>query len=235
MACSSRRTEAGYATVAAVAFSLAIGLIAAALIGRSGAEFAAARSELARTRAEYALAGDHEAAAFTLAQSLGAGPLAWRMEDGAEVLAQGEASKLALARASALPNEVFRRLGVDDPDQLRGRLDELTGAPQAPVSALTRADAARGWRSCARWLISAYGAAQSLPARPPAEPAMGGLSAHAGELWLVRIRRPDGWSDERLVRMTGDLGHPSAPIERAFSRSPDEGTPCPAMQDDASA
>lgn len=224
--------DGGYATVAATCFSLALGLVAAAVTARAAAEYGAARSDLARTRSQYALAGGQEAAALALSRSNASQPLAWRLEgspEGMEARAEPEVGKLSLAAAARLDDAVLQRLQVGDGPALRERLRALAAASEVQPSAVEGADSAPLWKVCSRSFISPIGRAKTLPQPSRGAPETGDVWGHAGEVWRLKVSVPGGWSDDRLVRLTGDSAHPAATIERHLVRTGTRSAQCDAI------
>ncbi|HWW26850.1 MAG TPA: hypothetical protein VNZ85_13235, partial [Caulobacter sp.] len=121
MACcrTEARDDAGYATAAALTVSLAIAILAAALVARGVATLKLARADYRRSQAEYALSGAHVLAVARLLNSSGSGRLAWSIGEldpqGVSLLAEPEAPKLALAAAAGLDEKTLAALGARDP------------------------------------------------------------------------------------------------------------------------
>lgn len=218
MACSRPASaEQGYATPAAIVISLSLAIITTAVSERSLAELDLARADMARTQAELALDGAQQQAALALITAPRAAPQRWSLQTGGlsiDVLAEPEASKLNLALAAEMDDAALARLGVRDPDALRGRLKALL-ARDDDVR-LGGVDAAPLWARCARSWISAAGAAVALPsARTP----IGDGSGRLGEVWRIRVSSDTGWVDDRTVRFTGDLSHPARTIRRGLFKT----------------
>lgn len=233
MACSAGssapdRADAGYATAAAALTALALSLVVSAVMGASLTDLRAARAALDRTRAEAALDGAQQMAAAALLDDGAPTRLRWLVptSSGAvEILAEPEAPKLALAAAADLSDADLRALAPGNAAALRPRLRALAlaGASAADIG---RLGATPLWRSCAASLISPYGRGQSLALSAAATPSQGRFSWRAGEVWRLRALAPDGWADDRIVRLTGDAEHPAAIIERVFVRGQRGGEPC---------
>jgi hypothetical protein len=199
--------------VAAIAVSLGLALVSAALMARSVAALRGARAEFERVQAEYQLAGDQQRAALALITDASAG----------SVRAEPEAGKIDLATAAALDTEVLSRFGVANPGRLSSWLRAASLEPTSPAD-LVNADRARLWKLCAPMLISAFGRASSLSA--PVEVRATGAGARLGEVWRFSARTSNGWTDERIVRFTGEPRRPAAVIWRRFYRAGTGGESC---------
>lgn len=197
----------GYASVAAVATSLSLAVVVVALMSRSVGSLKAARSDFARAQAEFQLAGDQRRAALAMVTRSGLPP-------GAEP----EAAKINLATASALDAETLSRFGVKDPGALSARLLAASSAPTSPAD-LVAADEARTWKACAPAAISAFGQARTLAAPSGSVPVPQASTSHLGEIWRLTAHSAEGWTDERIVRFTGEPQRPAAIIWRRFYRS----------------
>ncbi len=211
-------SAAGYASVAAVAVSLSLAVIVVALMSRSVVAMKSARADFARTQAEYQLAGDQQRTALAMVAGKG-------VSTG---LAEREAGKISLATAATLDAATLSRFGVQDPDRLAAWLLEASIKPTSPAD-LVAADKAALWRVCAPAAISAFGQAKVL-----APPSGGGSgfsapSSRLGEVWRLAARTADGWTDERIVRFTGEPQRPAAVIWRRFYRSARGGESCAAI------
>ncbi len=225
MACSGidpprMRAKGGYATASAITVSMSVALVASALSGLAGEQLRSARNDLRRLQTEYALAQAHRTLAVALMKNDRTGRLEWRLDAGigtVAAMAEPESAKLGYGKAAALDNVALARLGVADPDGLRARLkaEIADGASRTPVRDL---DQAALWRTCAASLVSRYGAATVLAKPKIAAPNTRRFSWRGGEVWRVRLTAPDGWSDERIERFTGNPRQPAAVIERSFSR-----------------
>jgi hypothetical protein len=212
-------TSDGYATAAAAVVSLAIALVAAAVTGASVEALRSARADLARTQAEYGLAGAQTDAAITVASSKGGGRFLWTLQTvagPAEALAEPEAPKLGLKAAASLDGATLDRFGVADPEALKARLSAIAGTGADPA-AVGRADPSPVWRSCAASAISPLGLAPKLGLTKTAPPQTALGVFRGGEVWRIRLSM-GGWVDDRLVRFTGSAGRPFAVIARRFHR-----------------
>ena len=221
--------QAGYATVAALGVSLAVALLAGALVLRGVSALKLARADFRRSQAEYALSGAQVLATMKLLNSSGAGRLAWSAGglDGREVamLAEAEGGKLSLAAAALLDDKALTLLGAADPGQARGRLMGLDPASATPDQ-VEAADAGVGWRVCAASAISPWGAAKALRLDAVRAPNQEPGGARAGQVWRISATTSDGWTDERIVRLIGRAETPSAVIWRRFGRGAGRGVTC---------
>lgn len=213
MACFPLRGRDGYASVAAITVSLGLALVAAALMARSVAALRGASAEFERVQAEYQLAGEHQRAALALITDASVG----------SVQAEPEAGKIDLATAAALPPSVLARFGVADTTRLSGWLQAASLEPTSPAD-IVDADPAPLWKLCAPKLISTFGQASSLSALAGARRK--GEGARLGEVWRLSARASDGWTDERIVRFTGEPRRPAAVIWRRFYRAGTGGESC---------
>ncbi|WP_165189871.1 hypothetical protein [Caulobacter soli] len=231
MACcrAEDQGDGGYATAAALAVSLAIAILAAALVMRGVAALKLARADYRRSQAEYALSGAQMLAATKLLNGSGPGRLAWSVGglDVREVslLAEAEAPKLRLALASDLDDKTLIGLGAVDPGGARQRLAGLEAKTAAPDQ-IQAADDGRGWRACAASAISPWGAAKVVSLGGTRQPVEEPGGARAGQVWRIRASTEDGWMDERIVRLIGRAEKPSAVIWRRFGRGVGKGVTC---------
>ncbi|WP_312165809.1 hypothetical protein [Phenylobacterium sp.] len=211
----------GYATPAAAVISLALALVVGAGMARALAELRITRAELSRTQEEYKLAAAHNGAMLMIATSARPPPYRWTIATlgaAVDILAEPEHTKLGLGAVSDLSDEELTRFGVD-PIQLRSRL-----AGMSLVTGdvwVSDADAGATWRACAPSVISPFGRAGALPAHVYSEPEGGKQDGfwRAGEVWRIRAVSPEGWADERIVRLTGNGLRPGAIIARRLSRA----------------
>lgn len=221
--------QAGYATVAALGVTLAVALLASALVLRGLSALKLARADFRRSQAEYALSGAQMLATTKVLNSSGAGRLAWSAGglDGRDVavMAEAEGGKLALSAAAILDDKTLIRLGAADPSRTRGRLAALDPAIATPDQ-IEVADAGAGWRACAASAISPWGAAAALHLDPAQAPNLEPGGARAGQVWRIRATTSDGWTDERIVRLIGRAETPSAVIWRRFGRGAGRGMTC---------
>lgn len=236
MACSpddigQADAEAGYATAAAAMIALALSVVVSAVVGASLTDLRASRAAMDRTRTETALDGALQVAIVGLLESGGNSRLRWMVPTplgAVEVLAEPEAEKLALVTAADLEGGEFPGLGETDMAAIRPRLRALalSGGGAADVARLYGSPL---WRACASSVISPYGRATSLSLSEAAAPATGRFSWRAGEVWRLRALSPDGWADDRIVRLTGDAQRPAAIVERVLVRGQRGGEPCRAI------
>lgn len=223
MACSRAepRQDEGYATAAALMVSLAVAILAAALVMRGVAALKLARADFRRSQAEYALSGAQALALAQVLNTAGAGRLAWSMggldEASIQVLAEAEAPKLRLEAAGGLDETILARLGAAEPDQARRRLAVLDGQAATPDQ-IEDADYSPAWRACAASAISPWGAARTLALHPTQAPVRETGGARAGQVWRLRASTHDGWTDERIVRLIGRAKSPGGMIWRRFEK-----------------
>jgi hypothetical protein len=208
--------------------ALALSLMVSAVMAASLTDLRAARAALERTRVEAALDGAQQTAVAALLDAGAPARLRWFVQTSrgaVEILAEPEAPKLALAAAADLPDADLQALAQGAGATLRPRLRALAlaGASAADVA---RLGVTPVWRACAASLISPYGQSPTLALSAAIMPTQGRFSWRAGEVWRLRALAPDGWADDRIVRLTGDAEHPAAIIERIFVRGQKGGEPC---------
>lgn len=231
MACcrAENPSDGGYATAAALAVSLAIAILAAALVMRGVAVLKLARADYRRSQAEYALSGAQVLAVARLLDSSRSGRLAWSLggldPQDVALLAEPEAPKLALAASGNLDDKTLAALGAIDPEQARLRLARLEAASATPDE-IEAVDGGDVWRACAPSAISPWGRAQAVSLGATREPDQEPGGARAGQVWRVRASTHDGWTDERIVRLIGRAQSPSAIIWRRFGRGAGKGVTC---------
>ncbi|MBO9709872.1 MAG: hypothetical protein J7521_16850 [Caulobacter sp.] len=199
--------EAGYVSGAAMAVTLAVALVAAALTVRGTASLRAARADFGRAQVELALAGDQEKAAMALG----------RNERSGSVLVELEGDKLSAAVA-ADDLDLLRRLGAADPSRLSSWL-RAADRPRSPAE-IAAADSGDVWKICGPRLVSFLGRAATLGSSTPIDRPL------AGQVWRLTARGQGGWTDERVVRFTGQREQPVAVIWRRFYRVNEEGGTC---------
>jgi hypothetical protein len=220
VACSrtEQSSEAGWATAAAITVCLGLALGAAALSALASTELAGARRSLERLQAEFAFDDAQKTAALAVLKADQSTRLQWRLTikaGGFEALAEPEAAKLSPEAAAALDEDAFARLGAADPRALRERLARVADHD----ADLRDLDSSPVWSGCAASLVSPFGLARQLTPSPAArQPEELKLDLRPGEVWRLRIRGADGWTDDRLVRFTGDALRPVAVIRRTFTR-----------------
>ena len=208
---------AGYASVAAVAVSLSLAVVVAALMSRSVVALRSARADFARAQAELQLAGEQRRAALAMISNAGT-------PSGAQL----ETTKISLATAAELDTETLSRFGVRDPGRLSAWLREASAAPTSPAD-LVAADEARTWKACAPVAISAFGQARALTPPGGGGSSSSGATSRLGQVWRLTAHASNGWTDERIVRFTGESQRPAAVIWRRFYRSQKEGESCAAI------
>jgi hypothetical protein len=204
-----------------------------AVMVRSGAELSRARADLERTKAEYALDGAAATAEIALLQSRPAERYAWTLSNSLgtfQILAEAEAPKLGLKVANALDESLVSSLGVTDRAGLQSRLAALADR-RAPGPEIAGADLAAGWKACGRSLVSPWGLQSAAHLARSVEPDLAGDSPRLGEVWRIRSISARGFTDDRIVRLTGDPAHPAAVVERRLYRSSDKGETCDRFAD----
>ena len=228
--CRSAPDDAGYATPAALVFSLALALVGAAMVGRSVMALRLSRADFERTRAEYDMAGAQLAAAAAVVRSNVTGPYHWTFTtDGGwiDAIAEREADKLSLSAASVIADATLADFGVKDPAALKSRLADAQ-ASNGQVVNLASLDDADLWRACAATMASPFGEQTTFTYQAPSEPGPGPKPAswRIGETWRIRVTTTAGWRDDRIVRFTGDARHPVAVVVRRVSRGEGDGGRC---------
>lgn len=229
---SPDRHDDGYATVAAATMALALGIVATAVVGVGVADLRLARADARATKVELGLAGAQVAAVGALLTRASAPRLRWRASSDlgtVTVLAEAEARKLSLGSAAALDDDALGRLGVTDAEGLRRRLRAIAQTKGAPALSLDALDSGPLWRACASMLISPYGRGRTLQAAAPVEPQPTQAPSPPGSVWRMRVSGPSGWSEDRIVRLTGDEHRPAAVLERRLSKTSSGGEPCAAV------
>jgi len=223
------KTSAGFATSAATLASLAISLVVAAVVASAISQLRLAQAQMTEAKVQAALDGAHRRAAMALMEPGRTIQVHWAIATSsgdAEAVAESEGAKLSLAAASKLEPDQLQRLGVSDPSELRSRLVALAAAPSAQGLDLYSADDAAIWRACARSIVSPYGG-DRLPTA--AQKSSGGPDPNgrrAGEVWRIRLTLT-GWTDDRVVRFTGDTHSPVGVIARRFYRWSPAAEHCP--------
>lgn len=234
MVCSVRPdppddSQAGFATPAAAAICLALATTIAAVMTMAATAQRAAARDLRRTQSEFFLAGARLMVAQTLIGSSNVGRVRWTLSapgEDLEVVAEPEAAKLSLGQAASRAGPLGAMLSAITPGSLSSTLQGLVARPVVSAGDIANADASPAWRLCARSLISRDGQATDLPSEPPAQPMPGPTNWRAGQLWRFRITDPEGWTDDSVVRLTGDSGHPIAVVSRRFTHSGPMGDRC---------
>lgn len=214
--------EDGYATAAATMIALSLSLVAAATVSAGVSSLSLARKELKRTQVEMTLNAAHSETIFTLLTQASAPRLGWTIATDSgpvDILAERETIKLPLKDAASLGDDQFAKLGVVDAERLRARLRALNAGGSTQDLNLADLDTAVDWRACAASMISAYGRGATFALQEPKTPSPTLTSSPPGDLWRVRASSGGLWFDERVVRLTGDVRHPAAIIERRSGRS----------------
>ena len=230
--------DEGFATPAAVVVSLGVALVATAVTGSAIAELKLARADYDRSQVESRLDGAQAIAILAVISGGASTRMRWTIASGdgtVDVLAEPEAAKLSLNAAADLDSATLSRLAVSDTGDLKARLKQLTASRTADQD-LASLDASPIWRACARSLIAVHGAATKPPVLKARAPVQNQVAWRIGEVWRIRVtggelgaRSSDRWTDERIVRFTGDAEHPAAIVDRRFGRSGKEGDPCDAI------
>ena len=227
------RADAGFATPAATAVSLALAIIAGAMTAVSTGSLGLARGDYRAMVAKYGLAGAQEQAALTVLTNGAGGPLRFSLvteSGGVEVIAEPEASKLGLDSVDALTGSGLTRMGVADAGELRARLNVLA-TREASDFAVADADEAPLWRRCARSWLSPYGRATALVPFKTLVPGHGRSTSRLGEVWRLRASS-GGWVDDRIVRFTGDPSRPAGVIERRLAKGDAGSNRCEGILDE---
>lgn len=216
----------GYATVSALVLSMAIALVVAGSMAVAGADLKAARRDLQRVQQEAWFDSVHLRAAYRIATSTGGHRVGWQDSwEGSdyEVLAEPEAGKASARDVSAdWDDAVFRALGVS-PDRVRPLLASLQSRERDD---LLEIDPAPAWRSCILSLVSPIGSGSSADLMAPVGPGNAEIDWRTGQLWRIRIRAASGWTDDRLVRWSGDGRAPVYVIDRQLYRLRESSVPC---------
>lgn len=226
--------EDGYATPAAAVICMAIAVVAAAVTARGLSELRIAKAELARTQAEYVLAGAHDSAVAAISTSAGPPPYRWNLlavGETLQVTAEPERGKLSALAAAVLSDAILTAFGVADAEHaaLRRRLESLPASRS--LAWIADQAEARTWRECGPAFVSPYGVGRDLVVPVYAEPMpiQTAGSWRAGEVWRVVIQHPAGWREERIIRFTGNGLAPAAVIGRRLSRSSKGQPKCEAL------
>jgi len=224
--------QAGFATPAATVLSLAIAMLASAVMALSVASLRYERTEFARLRAETALEGAQIQAAAFLSGHRANGPVRWQTNIGrerAEVIAEPETRKLGPSASPDLIGSVARALGSSDPDRIAAVLSALqTSRSTVAPGSIDDLGGSMLWRRCARSIMSIYGTATDLPNLAFDEPGAASAAGHTAELWRIRITSETGWVDDRVVRFTGSAEAPLSVAAWSFGRGSPLGLTCQA-------
>lgn len=234
MACSKPNEapedyEAGFATPAAAAISLALAVTVAAVMSLAVSALHASRQDLERTQAEYGLAGARLEAVQTLLQSSNLGRTRWTLASDhgpVEAVAEPEGPKFSVKAAAHNASALGALLSATSSSNAGAVLQNLAGDPNVDADGIAEADRSPIWRLCARSFVSPYGMGQALPADAPAPPKPGPINWRLGQLWRLRLTDAHGWSDDSVVRFTGAASHPIALAARWFTHSGPMGDRC---------
>ena len=220
----------GYATAAAITVCLALGLILTALTAQSVLSLRYAQIYLRQTQIDFVLRGVQVKASQVLASASNAGRLEYRTNTSfgsVSVIGEREQDKLPLSHGIALAD--LKRLGVAEPNNLSARLIEASSQKRSPAD-IEALDPSRLWKLCAPSLLSAFGTGKTLQLAPPSPPQPSGSQLKLGEVWRLRARLPDGWTDDRTVRFIGNTNTQAATIwHRLIKQTGDIGQ-CDALQ-----
>jgi hypothetical protein len=220
-------SEDGFATPAAAGLSLAIAILATAVMTQSVTELRRSRANHDRSQISYALDGAAASAEIAILESKPAERLAWRLSNALgdfDVLAEAEGPKLALTSASALDPDISARMGITDPSQLQASLAALASGPRSGFNIASASKAAL-WRACGRSFVSPWGQASAPHLAPASPPENGSAAGRLGEVWRLLISAK-GYTDERIVRFTGDPERPASIVERRLYRTAGKGDTC---------
>jgi hypothetical protein len=210
--------------------SLTLALGVTALTANSAAHLRLARADLERTQTEAMLAGAHQHALLAMLTAGPSGRFTWTASTGggtARVLAEPEADKISVEAAASLGDRAFKPLGLEDVATARSNLKRLVKSAVFGAD-LQGVDPSPRWRACAGSLLSIYGGAKTFQLAPAQSPRGGEPVLRTGEVWRIRVAAPGGWTDDRLVRFTGDQLHPAAVILRRFTKTAPGGEACDA-------
>jgi len=226
------KTSAGFATSAATLASLAISLVVAAVVASAISQLRLAQAQMTEAKLQAALDGAHRRAAMALMEPGRAIQVRWAIatpSGDADAVAESEGAKLSIAAASKLEPDQLQRLGVSDPSELRSRLIALATATAAQGLDLYLADDAAIWRACARSIVSPYGGDRLPTTMQKSSGGPDPSGRRAGEVWRIRLTLA-GWTDDRVVRLTGDTRSPVGIVARRFYRWSPTAERCPKMQ-----
>jgi len=204
--------------------ALSMGAIAVHLAAQQ--ELINARRAFERSRVEAELDGVQLLAAAQIIADGRAGRYRWTVagqKGPIEILAEPEAVKLSLASAAALSDQDLTTLGATSADALRARLRALAAGGQSSLPSL---DVSPLWRRCGPSLVSRHGRGAHLGLAATSEPVVQQTEWRAGEVWRFKATTDDRWTDDRIVRFTGDPRRLFATIERRVVRDGEKGEPC---------
>jgi hypothetical protein len=215
--------DEGFATATAMVISLVLAMGAAAIVEMAVTNLKAARASLERTQAESQLAGGHLLAALDISENIRSGRLRWNDADGQntfQILAEPERDKFDVAHVLSDRPNLLSQLGARDTAKtaalLRAQLDS-----DRPLM-IGEADPSTLWKTCAASVLSYFGGPNYGPLQSAQQPDRLALRSRAGEIWRVRVTSGE-WTDDRIVRLTGNGQEPALTIQRRFSRDGDKG------------
>lgn len=202
--------------------ALSLSLVAAATVSAGVSSLRLARKELGRAQVVMTLNAAHSET-LTILLTQASGPrLRWTIATGkgpVDILAERETIKLPLKDAASLSDEQFSKLDVVDAERLRARLRGLSVGGSSEALDLVDLDTSAKWRACAASMISVYGRGARFAAPEVKTPSPTLTPTPPGDVWRVRASSGGLWFDERVVRLTGDVHHPAAIVERRSGRS----------------
>jgi hypothetical protein len=225
---ASTTPDAGFATPAAAVVSLAIAIGVIAVSNACLGDLAAAKRGFEQRQTALALDGAQHLVSADLVRAGGA-RMRWTMPSPVgplDVLAEPEAGKVGLAAARQLDDATLAGMGVNDADAARSRLAKLASASDITPETIDAVDGSAIWRRCARSVLSRYGQARRVRLVPAPAPIWAETPSAAGQVWRVRIRAANGWTDDRLERIIGEPASPGTVIERSLRRTSSPESDC---------
>ena len=221
--------EAGYATAAAIFICLGLALIVTALTSQSVLTLRRAKSALRQTQIDMAISGAQLRASLSLVQASSAGRIGLSLSTDlgpVAVLAEREQDKVLVD--AILSADDLKQFKLPDPPGTLRKLQALKDQKPSPadIEALASSDV---WKLCAPSLISAFGAAKHVQLASPAILDMAPGRSKLGEVWRLRARMSDGWTDDRTIRFTGNANAPSVIIWRRLIRRTADTGQCESM------
>lgn len=224
-----RRDESGFATPAALVLSLAIVIVVGAGMARAVIGLRTADAHFSKVRSIYALEGAEQLAIEALLESPQSVRLRWTVPSpvgAVEVLAEPEEAKLNLGAAATLKSDDLVRIGSTDPDKAAATLTELSRSTSPSATSIIEADLSPIWKACVGSVISPFGRASELHLWPANTVPRRSIGSRLGAYWRLRARTWDGWTDDRIVRLSEYRWYPALIVERRFFRTKMVGEPC---------